>query len=539
MCHFPPSLILIFLSAQDSLESLHGVQENDATSSADILKRDAFLAFRFLCRLSVKVERAETGTTAASSSSAPATESPDDLSPLVLRTRALALEMIFALLNNAGNVLLTQEPFLTLIRQHLTFSVSKNGVLIHPALFELALSVFLHLLKSYRAPLKAEIEVLFHEIYLFILDNPNSAVKQKLMLLQGIFKMCSNAQLLVDIYLNYDCDMNAASIFERIVVSLGKLVQGSGLKIPIAGGSGGGTRMVGVLAIGEDATSESAILAERKLRTKSLRCLVALVHALADWMKESPREDGTSAAAAEMLDRATAVQSASVSETAGEQLRSPDSVGAASANSGTSETWRSTRASTDTESGGPAFESRPPIVLAGRNVLQTMSLRGNSPMTKSNSFSAVTTGDSGTADAPAPLAHPDDFERVKTKKNQWRQCISKFNESPGKGVAALREAGFLTDDESVCQFLRTTPELDKKAIGDFIGDGKETYVMMGGREGLFDMTFIEILLSNSHIAIMHRFVDSFEFAGIPFIDALRRFLNAFRLPGGKRGPILA
>lgn len=35
-----------------------------------------------------------------------------------------------------------------------------------------------------------------------------------------------DAQCVVDIYVNYDCDLNAANIFERLVSDLSKIAQG-------------------------------------------------------------------------------------------------------------------------------------------------------------------------------------------------------------------------------------------------------------------------------------------------------------------------
>lgn len=37
-----------------------------------------------------------------------------------------------------------------------------------------------------------------------------------------------DAQSVVDIYVNYDCDLNAANIFERLVNDLSKIAQGRG-----------------------------------------------------------------------------------------------------------------------------------------------------------------------------------------------------------------------------------------------------------------------------------------------------------------------
>ena len=39
---------------------------------------------------------------------------------------------------------------------------------------------------------------------------------------------CVDAQGVVDIYVNYDCDLNAANIFERLVNDLSKIAQGRG-----------------------------------------------------------------------------------------------------------------------------------------------------------------------------------------------------------------------------------------------------------------------------------------------------------------------
>jgi len=47
----------------------------------------------------------------------------------------------------------------------------------------------------------------------------NSIVNQFAVLL-------TDAQCVVDIYVNYDCDLNAANIFERLVNDLSKIAQG-------------------------------------------------------------------------------------------------------------------------------------------------------------------------------------------------------------------------------------------------------------------------------------------------------------------------
>ena len=41
----------------------------------------------------------------------------------------------------------------------------------------------------------------------------------------------------------------------------------------------------------------------------------------------------------------------------------------------------------------------------------------------------------------------------------------------------------------------------------------------------------ELISDEENVAIMHAFVDQLDFNNIPFVDALRLFLQSFRLPG--------
>jgi len=38
--------------------------------------------------------------------------------------------------------------------------------------------------------------------------------------------ICVDAQCIVDIYVNYDCDLSSANIFERLINDLSKIAQG-------------------------------------------------------------------------------------------------------------------------------------------------------------------------------------------------------------------------------------------------------------------------------------------------------------------------
>lgn len=83
-------------------------------------------------------------------------------------------------------------------------------------IFQLSCSIFVSLVSRFRAGLKAEIGVFFPMIILRVLENvaqPN--FHQKVTVLRCLEKLCGDSQIMIDIFLNYDCDVNASNIFER------------------------------------------------------------------------------------------------------------------------------------------------------------------------------------------------------------------------------------------------------------------------------------------------------------------------------------
>ncbi|KAF8529196.1 Sec7-domain-containing protein [Hysterangium stoloniferum] len=106
---------------------------------------------------------------------------------------------------------------------------------------------------------------------------------------------------------------------------------------------------------------------------------------------------------------------------------------------------------------------------------------------------------------------PERFESAKQKKTTLLEGIRKFNFKPKRqGVEFLLETGFIPSrlPQAIAQFLLETDGLNKAMIGEYLGDG-----------------------DNENVAIMHAFVDLMDFTELPFTEALRMFLQSFRLPG--------
>ncbi|CAJ0572425.1 unnamed protein product, partial [Mesorhabditis spiculigera] len=104
------------------------------------------------------------------------------------------------------------------------------------------------------------------------------------------------------------------------------------------------------------------------------------------------------------------------------------------------------------------------------------------------------------------LARTKAYARKK-KKDIIAEATNIFNTNPKKGITFLREKGLIgSDPRAVAEWLRMNPLLDKKLIADYISDRRNNEVLKA-------------------------YVCSFDFTNTRLDQALRVFLETFRLPG--------
>lgn len=128
-----------------------------------------------------------------------------------------------------------------------------------------------------------------------------------------------------------------------------------------------------------------------------------------------------------------------------------------------------------------------------------------------DSSSRITNGDTPTVPSTPILEDdPEQLEKVKQRKTALSNAIKQFNFKPKRGIKLLISEKFIPSSrpEDIGRFLATEERLDKTQLGEFLGEGDE-----------------------QNIAIMHAFVDTMDFTKRRFVDALRQFLQSFRLPG--------
>ncbi|NXJ77377.1 GBF1 factor, partial [Trogon melanurus] len=107
------------------------------------------------------------------------------------------------------------------------------------------------------------------------------------------------------------------------------------------------------------------------------------------------------------------------------------------------------------------------------------------------------------------LPSSQELMQIKNKKKLLITGTEQFNQKPKKGIQFLQEKNLLAtpiDNNEVARWLRENPRLDKKMIGEFVSDRK-------------------------NIDLLESFVGTFSFQGLRLDEALRLYLEAFRLPG--------
>ncbi|XP_022754739.1 brefeldin A-inhibited guanine nucleotide-exchange protein 5 isoform X2 [Durio zibethinus] len=209
--------------------------------SMSIGKRDALLVFRTLCKMGMK----------------------EDTDEVTTKTRILSLELLQGLLEGVGHSFTKNFHFIDSVKAYLSYALLRASVSQSPVLFQYATGIFAVLLLRFRESLKGEIGVFFPLIVLRSLDSSDFPINQKMSVLRILEKVCKEPQMLVDVYVNYDCDLEAPNLFERMVTTLSKIAQGTQNADP----------------------NSVAVTQTTSIRGSSLQCLVNVLKSLVDWEK--------------------------------------------------------------------------------------------------------------------------------------------------------------------------------------------------------------------------------------------------------------
>ncbi|QVM05478.1 guanine nucleotide exchange protein for ADP-robosylation factor [Coccidioides posadasii str. Silveira] len=407
-------------------------------------------------------------------------EQQQDLKSQNMRSKLLSLHLMQHLLSN--HVTVFTSPLATIksssntgdtmtllqaIRPHLCLSLSRNGASSVPPVFEVCCEIFWLMLRHMRVMLKKELEVFFKEIYLAILEKRNSPMFQKKYFMDILGRLSTDPRALVELYLNYDCDRMALENTFQGIIE--QLSRISSMPVAVT-------------------VQQQQQYQEHRANTPT---------SAHDWHQPGTLPPSLSTA---KIDNIAPTSSQNIPpeyamkqralECLVEILRSLD-------------TW----SSQDTNSS----KSLPREPFSRNSLAMSRESLDTAAPTLSTASPRVDSGEPLTGQStPVAEDDPNEIEKAKQQKIALTNAIRQFNFKPKRGMKLFLSEGFIRSDSpsDIASFLLRNERLDKAAVGEFLGEGDA-----------------------ENIAIMHAFVDLMDFGDRGFVDALREFLQSFRLPG--------
>lgn len=323
-------------------------------------------------------------------------------------------------------------------------------------LFTMALRVCFLLFEGLRVHLKFQMEMFFKKLMdILALDLQSVHYEKRELILDAINQLFRVPNLVMELYLNYDCDIYSTNVFEELCKLLSKNA------FP-----GGSLYSVHILAL-------DALLAV--VQSIEGHCHSQLLNSVDKAIEENTPD--------------------------GNQKKKKEKTG--DDDSGTDENCDSTLLSPPSPpTSGYAMAKKMTVGV----MAEERGTHENGP--KSDTADKLTQSCMGLLfSSQIPTA--DTLAKLRQRKKILQAGTEQFNNKPKKGIEFLQEHGLLSsplNPEEMAKFLRENPRLDKKTIGDYIGDKKN------GR-------------------ILEAFVRSFHFHDLRVDEALRSFLESFRLPG--------
>ncbi|XP_073391805.1 brefeldin A-inhibited guanine nucleotide-exchange protein 5 isoform X3 [Physcomitrium patens] len=362
--------------------------------SLTVGQQDGVLMLRTICKLAVK-------------------EETDDLSN---RTKILSLDLLQGLLEGVSDAFTVNYTFIDFVKAYLCYALLRSCVSPTASVFQMAVNIYTVLLQRFRESLKAEVGVFFSLVVLRSFDNPETPPPHCTSVLKMLEKTCNDPQLLVDIFVNYDCDLESTNLFQQLINSLSRMAQEPPPVEPNA--------------------NPIVVTQYRFVTGLCIQCLTNVLQSLEAWTKK-------------------------------------DGLG--------------------------------PVEMDDPELIQYRTPKRGSKFEMNN----VMKIDSEPTDEAKITTQADDFEKAKARKVSMETAVIEFNRKPAEGIKFLLTENLLPNDPKfIARFLHDTPGLNKKQIGDYLG-----------QHGEFQL------------AVMHAYVDGMNFVGMKFDKALRMFLNGFRLPG--------
>lgn len=386
-------------------------------------------------------------------------------------TCVLGLRLINIVLETAGTGLGNHPCLVSVLQGDLSKFLLQNSETDDLGVLSLTLRVVFNLFNSIKDHLKVQLEVFFTSVHMRIIDSPSCSDEQKELALESLLEFCREPALMLDLYINYDCDVHCTNLFEVLCKSLAR-------------------------------NCDAMATTDVGLNALTLLCFEGLLAVIESIARRCPLNAPGSGAPKNPATEILSLKGSDLARyTSGEMTANTRGMKAMTA----------------------SFDSTSSLEFPLDDVSPMSSMRDLMHMIMSGSESD-SDSEHGEPNDPEQLAWlhsarertAEVLQQRKREKKRYALAAEKFNTDQKGWIAFSQEIGLLPDTltpDSVASFLLHTPGLNKTLIGDYIGDGPpEKYPF--------------------NTAVRDAYVEMIDFREASSLDeALRIFLAKFRLPG--------
>ena len=183
---------------------------------------------------------------------------------IAVRSHIMSLDLLKIIVTTSGRFLRDSPVFIDLIRSKVCLVLLQNGVSPIGTVARAALGLFGSVLQVFKVQLKSEVGTFFSGVFLRLLESSVSSTEQRLAVLSLIHVVCKDARIIVDLFVNYDCEAGQDSVFQRTINILSKLARKTISE-----------KQVDAASFGDEYEPQT-------VRDLSLRCMISLLKSMLD-----------------------------------------------------------------------------------------------------------------------------------------------------------------------------------------------------------------------------------------------------------------
>jgi brefeldin A-inhibited guanine nucleotide-exchange protein len=184
--------------------------EHDPVSFDSENERDCFLILRALCKLSQRGNADGVVNDTAE-----------------VRSKVISLTLIHHFICNVGPRFACKPSFALAVHKYLCVCLLQSSTSTVHEIAKMSMNILLRLLVDFRHIVRSKVAVFCLNVLFPVLESPNASFNHRSSILSLFESFFQDSQAVVDLFVNFDCQVGAPNIYEELINRISKVVQTS------------------------------------------------------------------------------------------------------------------------------------------------------------------------------------------------------------------------------------------------------------------------------------------------------------------------